>query len=811
MSLVESPDKMKSQIFHSRNLFALSLAITATVLLACTARTAIATEAAVKTETLVPAATRAATEVPPTATLAAVEPMRVVQGHPERTYVKILWSRDGRLLASYGNDNKVVVWDANRLEPVHTLTRPDLAFIGYAGFSPDGRWLAVGEARHVESSEGGSTAWDVGVWDLQNNTRESVQTDTNDLMLAAWNAEGTLLAYLVYFEGLVRFWAVPGSGLVAPEPIPLPAFEVESLRWQPDGTLTAAGVGESGWVLWRSSSPDTLAPAGEASFAGSIYAFSPDGSLAASLADLPAAATAGSTVLGAVVWDTTSGERRRVLQGPDFYGVGAMAISPDNAFLTVANHAVNVYANVADEVRVWDLKSSGVAATLPGGPSGIDWLAFSPNGKMLAAGEVDGAIRLWQQAAYLHPPVAPTPIPTPTLIPASSVEAVLFASFTLPGIHPDEPGQLNDLRWLDPHTLQGITLSHNFDEPAWQTTWQQRLSLYELPSGQVSESEAAAEQVREAMVGPTRSYSSDGSRFAYWLWVLLAPGQGTDTGLEVLDTATNGLLAQITAGQLGGASDMAWSPDGSRLAVQAETMIEVFEVASGTHLMTLENVLEQTESPTLVHKTVIWSPDGKWIGSSLQGEHARYRVILWDAETGDVFRIFEQEPVDGGGTSVDHIAFSPDGGRLLLVKGTVEVIDVLSGELHTLPAGTALSQFAGTGSWSADGLYVAVDYREVYRGAASVLIWNTITGEIFLFTRSAESAGPHNLIWAPDRPWLATVDGGVLYILDAERQAVIRLEPGIVPSPGILVWSPDGSQLAFGNTERNVEIWTFSE
>lgn len=224
--------------------------------------------------------------------------------------------------------------------------------------------------------------------------------------------------------------------------------------------------------------------------------------------------------------------------------------------------------------------------------------------------------------------------------------------------------------------------------------------------------------------------------------------------------------------------------------------------------MTLENIIERTEFPGESYKNVIWSPDGRWIASALEGALARHRVILWEAASGDIFRIYEQTPVYGGGESVDHIAFSPDSSRLLLAKGNVEIMDLETGELQTLPAGTALSQFAGTGAWSADGVYVAVDYREVYRGRASVLIWNTETGEAFiLYTRAGESMANNNLIWAPHRPWLATIDGDQVYILDAEERALIHLDPVAITAPSLLAWSPDGSKLAVGGEELTLEVW----
>jgi len=493
----------------------------------------------------------AVTPVPPSASPPAPEPMRLARGHAEESFVRISWSPDGSMLASYGNEDQVIVWDANTLEPIHTLTQPGTAFIGFASFSPSGRWLLVGEARHVEIPGGGNTAFDVSVWDLQNNTRLSPLTDTSDLIFAAWNDDETLLAFKVYNEEFIHFWAIPGSGVTAPEPIPLPPFEVGKLHWLPDGTLTAVGVGEDGFVRWRSTSPGTLTPAAGQSFEGTIYAYSPDGTLAASLADLPVAATVSTSDLGLFIWGTAHGELRTSLQSHDIYGLGGLAFSPDNAWLAAANHAVNVYANIDNVVRIWDLASGGVAATLPGSAAEIVSIALSPDGKTLAAGEANGGIRLWQLDAYLHPPVTPTPIPTSTPFTVSNVTPVFLTSLSVPGVGPDDPGQLNTLRWTDPNTLHFITLSHYADPLNWRTAWQQRISEYDLNQGQVIVSDSGAAQFREGMAPQLRAYSPDGTRFAHWLSIALSPEQGTDAVVEVLDTATNALLFQIPADQIG--------------------------------------------------------------------------------------------------------------------------------------------------------------------------------------------------------------------------------------------------------------------
>ena len=101
---------------------------------------------------------------------------------------------------------------------------------------------------------------------------------------------------------------------------------------------------------------------------------------------------------GATMVVTTAGSQFQVqvwntrTMRPDFTlgsGFGsAVAFSPDGSTVAVAN---------AGTVVLWNVASRAVIASLPTGE--LSWsLAFSPNGKLLAAGEGDGSIRLWNTA-----------------------------------------------------------------------------------------------------------------------------------------------------------------------------------------------------------------------------------------------------------------------------------------------------------------------------------------------------------------------------------------------------------------------------
>lgn len=141
------------------------------------------------------------------------------------------------------------------------------------------------------------------------------------------------------------------------------------------------------------------------------------------------------------------------------------------------------------------------------------------------------------------------------------------------------------------------------------------------------------------------AFSSDGERLA---------SISTDNSVRVWDWRAR----QATAVMQVTASKVAFSPDGSQLAVGENRQITIWNPASAT----LTNTL--TTGPRAPRDVLVYSPDGLYIinGGSIQ------TLTVWDSQTGQLVNT-----LPGAGGEENSIAFSQD--------GTLLATSVLAGDV----------------------------------------------------------------------------------------------------------------------------------
>jgi WD40 repeat protein len=146
-------------------------------------------------------------------------------------------------------------------------------------------------------------------------------------------------------------------------------------------------------------------------------AFSADGRRLAAIRDNTAGA-AGALVR---IWDVSQADPMPMdLPGTASSGA-AVAFSPDGRFLAASGPE--------DTLDLWRLEPPGAAPVrLPAGQP-INGVAFSPDGQRLAAATADGAVRLWDMGILQDPAQAPAAAPTVLVEQPSSTNPTI-RSFT---------------------------------------------------------------------------------------------------------------------------------------------------------------------------------------------------------------------------------------------------------------------------------------------------------------------------------------------------------------------------------------------
>jgi Tol biopolymer transport system component len=280
----------------------------------------------------------------------------------------MVWSRDGKTIATGGQDGLVRLWDIDEREvrlPLPGHTRP----VRGLAFSPQGSWIVAvsdDKAAHLR-------CWDA----TSGQERLTLKAPKGVFQAVAVSPDGRTIATggtAGKDVGEIRLWDAATEadrGVLHGH-----VGEVIALGFAPDGrTLASAGSKDNAVKLWD------LAERREVwTFAGhtkrvNAVAFTPDGRT------LATASRDGTLRL----LDAASGEERRSFTG-DGRDVRALAFSADGQTLAAAS---------GDLARLWDVPTGAEGAIFKGHKNQVTAVAFSPNGKTLATAGWEGSVKLW--------------------------------------------------------------------------------------------------------------------------------------------------------------------------------------------------------------------------------------------------------------------------------------------------------------------------------------------------------------------------------------------------------------------------------
>jgi WD40 repeat protein len=288
----------------------------------------------------------------------------------------VAFSPDGSMLAAAYGNGCVILWSPANGRGVMVLGGPR-QFVSSVAFSPDGKTLAVGTGYWTRREvDGVVDLWDLTSW----KRRARFEGHKGPVYCVAFAPDGHSVAS-VGIDGTPRIWNVES---VQPR-APLPKQEdwIFSIAYAPDGKTVAIG----NQMAVRLIDPATGRERGLLEgHRGQIeaVAFSPDGRTIAS----------GGRDQLIKLWDTATLQERATLVGHAGW-VSSLAFSPDGSMLAAAS----LEGDHSKEIRLWDAASGQALATLSGVNSHS--VAFSPDGRSIATGDVSGAAKIWDVADLL--------------------------------------------------------------------------------------------------------------------------------------------------------------------------------------------------------------------------------------------------------------------------------------------------------------------------------------------------------------------------------------------------------------------------
>jgi WD40 repeat protein len=620
----------------------------------------------------------------------------LLEGHADGV-TSVVFSPDGKRLASASKDRTVKVWDAQTGQETLTLKGHGGSVMSVV-FSPDGGRLASASGDRVGpiGLGGGRRPGEVKVWDAQ--TGQDILTlkgHAGGVYSVAFSPDGRRLA-TASDDGTVKVW----DSQTGQDTLTLKGHggAVWSVAFSPDGKRLASGSEDSTVKVWDAQMGQPRLTLKGHAFAVQSVVFSPDGKrLASGSGVFFHGRTAGELKL----WDAATGQETRTLEGSDW--VTSVAFSPDSKRLASASdHAtVKVWEAATGQetitltahthvvtsvvfspdgkrlasssgdrtVKVWDAAVGQEARALTGHAGGVTSVAFSPNGKRLASGSADGTVKVWNSATSQE---------TRTLkAHASWVRSVAFSPDGKRLASAEDDGTVRvwdaaggkELLTLKGHTVGVTSVAFSPDGKCIVSGGVDR-------SGKLGEVKVWDAQTGQDMLtlkghaGEVTSiaFSPNGQR--------LASGS-KDRTVKVWDAQTGQDILTLK-GHAGGVYSVAFSPDGKRLVSGSDDRtVKVWDAQTGQDILTLKGHAGGVYS-------VAFNTDGKRLASgSVDGA-----VKVWDTGTG-------QETLTLKGDDwVTSVAFSPDGRRLACSRGTggalavggpgeVTLWDAATGEAHS--------------------------------------------------------------------------------------------------------------------------------
>ncbi|RVD88977.1 uncharacterized protein DFL_000001 [Arthrobotrys flagrans] len=489
----------------------------------------------------------------------------------------VVFSADGKALASASSDSTVRIWNAATGVLLQTLEHT--SSVNNVAFSVDSKTLASASSDNT-----------VKIWNTTTGALLQTLEHTSSVNSVAFSADGKTLASASN-DYTVRIWNVATGVLLQTLEHTSP---VNSVAFSADGKTLASASNDYTVRIWTVATGVLLRTLeGHTNWVSNV-AFSTDCKTLAS-------ASNDCTVR---IWNVATGVLLRTLEGHTNW-VSNVAFSTDGKTLasTSSDHTI----------RVWDTAIGALLRTLEGHTERVNGVAFSADGKTLASASDDHTIGIWDAAigTSLQTIEGHT----------SSVNNVAFSADgkTLASSSNDHTIRVWNtavgalLRTLEGHTekVNGVAFSADGKMLA-STSHDRTVKIWNVATGALLRTVQHTKLVKDVV------FSTDGK--------MLASVSG-DCTIRIWDTATGAFLQGLS--HMSWVNNVTFSADSKTLAsVLDDRTVDIWNTATGVLLQTLKH--------TGWVKDVAFSADGKTLASA-SDDHT---VNIWNTSTGVSLQTF---------------------------------------------------------------------------------------------------------------------------------------------------------------------------
>jgi WD40 repeat protein len=577
--------------------------------------------------------------------------------------------------------------------------------LGPVAYSPDGKTLAVGISNLIDLRDAESLA--------EVDPPRRLAGHAGQVFVLGWSPDSKLLASGSIDDPVVRLWNASDGRLV--RQLEGHTDWIRSVVFSPDGKTIATGSFDGTVRLWDVATGALVHVfSGHTGFISSV-AFTPDGkALASSSSD-------GSVRL----WDTTTGQQRSGfhfesqinLSNSEHIWVTGLAFSADGKRLAAGQ------AN--GTVAILDAATGAQQRSLTGHTDIVvsRGVQFSPDGKTLATGSFDGTIRLWDAASG-----------TQTAELRGHGLRVLSISFSADGQRlastSDEGGQL--LVWdvqqasvlSSLHVGQGLISSILFSQ-----------------DGSVLGTVGYNGTARLQLLSQDRFRTLLGASAANKSLAFLSEGRV----VSITDQNTLAVIApnEPQAKELTGL-------DGRPLNVVTSANSELIVAGSSTGAIGLWDGSGTAKSPIRTGLKVAYalavSSDGELV--AVGGPPDDARIEVWDTASAKLRQTF-----DSTNAPITNLVFQPSGDLLAAtdLQGALRIWNARDGKLVKQIAATPEQQWFSALAFSPDGSLLVTGSPN-----GDTFFWNAQTGEnVAMLPGRAAGIGVYSLAFSPDGQLLA--------------------------------------------------------